>query len=156
MKDSNEHFEEHPPEDSGYYDVFHAPYIAGFSERIAKDLKNLNIGVTFQKGRILFNSLCKLKPPRSQNDRKNVIYCIGCESCDHCYIGETQQLFSSREYQHQYALRCKKKRQWNHRTCKKIKSQNQLEWKSFSRFRSTLEKKKDQRSNFYRLLESKC
>ena len=79
------------------------------SERLAKDLKTLNIGVTFQKGRTLFNSLCKLKPPRSQNDRKNVIYCIGCESCDHCYIGETQQLFSSREYQHQYALRCKRR-----------------------------------------------
>ena len=99
MKDSNEHFEEHPPDDSGYYDVFHAPYIAGFSERLVKDLKTLNIGVTFQKGRTLFNSLCKLKPPRSQNDRKNVIYCSGCESCNHCYIGETQQLFSSREYQ---------------------------------------------------------
>ena len=51
MKDSNEHFEEHPPDDSGYYDIFHAPYIAGFSERLAKDLKTLNIGVTFQKGR---------------------------------------------------------------------------------------------------------
>ena len=107
--DSNDDFADHPTDDSGYYDVFHAPYIAGLSERLAKDLKTLNIGVTFQKGRTLFNSLCKLKPPRSQNDRKNVIYCIGCESCDHCYIGETQQLFSSREYQHQYALRCKRR-----------------------------------------------
>ena len=51
MTDSSKHFEEHPPDYSGYYYVFHAPYIACFSERLAKNLKILNIGVTFQKER---------------------------------------------------------------------------------------------------------
>ena len=41
--DSNDDFADHPTDDSGYYDVFHAPYIAGLSERLAKDLKTLNI-----------------------------------------------------------------------------------------------------------------
>ena len=40
-------------DNSEYDDVFHAPYIAGFSEKIAKDLRNLNICITFQKGTIL-------------------------------------------------------------------------------------------------------
>ena len=57
-------------------------------------------GVTFEKGRTLFNLLCKLKPPCSRNDRKNVIYRSGCESRNYCYIGKTHQLFSSREHQH--------------------------------------------------------
>jgi len=33
MMDSNDSLEDHPPDHSGYYDVFHAPYIAGLSER---------------------------------------------------------------------------------------------------------------------------
>ena len=61
--DSNDGVENYPPNDSGYHDVFHAPYIAGLSERLAKEHKTLNIGVTDQRGRELFSSLCKLKPP---------------------------------------------------------------------------------------------
>ena len=38
---------------SEYYDVIHFPYIAGFSEKLATNLRNLNIGVTFQKGTTL-------------------------------------------------------------------------------------------------------
>ena len=48
MIDLNYGFEDHPPHDSGYYDVFHSPYIVDLSERLAKELKTLNIGVTLQ------------------------------------------------------------------------------------------------------------
>ena len=36
-------------EESEYHDVLHAPYITGFSEKLARDLKQIKIGVTFQK-----------------------------------------------------------------------------------------------------------
>ena len=83
-------------------------YIAGFTEKVAKDLRVVNVGVTFQKGRTIFNSICKLKPLKHPDEKKNLIYCLGCKSCDQHYIGETQQLFSSRKYQHEYAIRHKK------------------------------------------------
>ena len=48
MLHSKDYFEVHPPDDgsgSGYYDVyvFHAPYLEGLSERLAKHLKTLNV-----------------------------------------------------------------------------------------------------------------
>ena len=39
--------------------------------------------------------------------REDVVYCLGCKSCPKVYLGETQllQWFSSRKYQHEYAIR---------------------------------------------------
>ena len=101
--------DEQQQEQSDYYDVLHAPYIAGFSEKLAKDLKPIHIGLTFQKGRTIYNSVCKLKPLKHPDDRKNVIYCLGCKSCNKHYLGETQQFFPTRKYQHQYAVKCNQK-----------------------------------------------
>ena len=81
-------------------------YLPGFSEQLARDLKQIKIGVTFQKGNTLYNSICKLKPQKHPDDRKNIIYCIGCKLCSQHYLGETQQFFPSRRYQHQYAIKC--------------------------------------------------
>ena len=36
-------------ENSGYFETLQAPYIAGFSERLAKDLNCINVGVTSRK-----------------------------------------------------------------------------------------------------------
>ena len=55
-------------EQSGYYDVLHAPYIAGFSEQLARDLKSIHIGLVFQKGKTSYNSVCKLKPIKHSVD----------------------------------------------------------------------------------------
>ena len=41
--------EEQQEEKSDYYDVLHIPYIAGFSEQLARHLKPIHIGLTFQK-----------------------------------------------------------------------------------------------------------
>ena len=60
---------EEEEENPGYYNTLNAPYIAGFSERLAKDLKGIDVGVTFCKGRTLYNSLCRLKPPCSKDLR---------------------------------------------------------------------------------------
>jgi len=78
-------------EKSEYFDTLHAPYIARFSEKLAKDLKHINVGITFSKGCTFFNSFCRLKPPCAQDMRKNVIYCLNCKSNPQIYIGETQQ-----------------------------------------------------------------
>ena len=51
--------------------INHSPYIAGFSEKLAKDLKPIHIGLTFQKGRTIYNLVCKLKPLKHPDDRKN-------------------------------------------------------------------------------------
>ena len=80
-------------EESKYYDVLHAPYIAGFSEQLARDLKQIKIGVTFQKGNTLYNSVCKLKPEKHPDDRKNIISCLGCKSCNQHYLGENNNSF---------------------------------------------------------------
>ena len=106
QNEENPHAEQEV-EDSGYYDTLHIPYLAGFAEKLAKDLRVVNVGVTFQKGRTIFNSVCKLKPLKHPDEKKNLIYCLGCKSCDQHYIGETQQFFSSHKYQHEYAIRHK-------------------------------------------------
>jgi len=85
--DENRQDDEKPAENPGYFDTL------------------INIGVTFSKGKTLYNSFCKLKPPCSQDMRKNVIYCLGCKSCSQIYLGETQQWYPDRKYQHQYAVK---------------------------------------------------
>ena len=39
--------EKQQEEHSEYYNVLHAPYIAGFSEKLAKDLKPIHTGLSF-------------------------------------------------------------------------------------------------------------
>jgi len=109
IREQNEEnmYAEQEEEKSSYYDTLHVPYIAGLSEQLAKDLKVINVGVTFQRGRTVFDSICKLKPSSHRDDKKNLIYCLGCKCCDQIYLGETQQFFSSRKYQHEYAIKCK-------------------------------------------------
>ena len=91
--------QEEEEENPGNYNSLNAAYLAGFSERLAKYLKGIDVGVTFSKDRILYNIFCRLKPPCSKDMRKNVVYCIGCKSCSQVYLGETQQWFPSRKYQ---------------------------------------------------------
>ena len=105
LYDKNRQDDEKPEENPGYFDTLNVPYIAGFSERLSRELRRINIGVTFSKGKTLYNSFCKLKPPCSQDMRKNVIYCLGCKSCSQIYLGETQQWYPDRKYQQQYAVK---------------------------------------------------
>ena len=107
LYDENRQDDEKPEENPGYFDTLNVPYIAGFSERLSRELRHINIGVTytFSKGKTLYNSFCKLKPPCSQDMRKNVIYCLGCKYCSQIYLGETQQWYPNRKHQHQYAVK---------------------------------------------------
>ena len=60
-------------ETSEYYDCLYAPYIQGFSEKLQKDLKSLNVGVAFKTTKTLFCMVCKLRPKREVDDQKNVV-----------------------------------------------------------------------------------
>ena len=126
--DENNQDIDKPEENPGYYDTINVPYIAGFSEKLAKDLKLINIGVTFRKGKTLYNSFCKLKPPCTKEMRKNVIYCLGCKSCPQIYLGETQQWFPSRKYQHEYAVR--KQSSTNGIAQHVVKTDHEIDWES--------------------------
>ena len=78
-------------EKSEYFNTLYAPYIAGFSEKLAKDLKHINVGSTFLKG------LLSLTPFQNLNHVPRI------------FLGKTQQWFPSRRNQHQYAVKNKTK-----------------------------------------------
>ena len=44
-----------------FFDVLHAPYVQGFTERLQKELKTFGIGFVMKKGVTLASLLCKLK-----------------------------------------------------------------------------------------------
>ena len=56
LYDENRQDDEKPEENPGYFDTLNVPYIAGFSERLSTALRRINIGVTFSKGKTLYNS----------------------------------------------------------------------------------------------------
>ena len=70
LYDKNRQDDEKPEENPGYFDTLNVPYIAAFSERLSRELRRINIGVTFSKGTTLHNSFYKLKPPCFQGMRK--------------------------------------------------------------------------------------
>ena len=92
-----------------YFNVLHAPYIQGFSEKLQKDLRKLGIGFVMKKGETLKTKLCKLKPKTEKEDKKDVDYIISCQTCGMKYIGETSQQFKNRKYQHQKDVENKNK-----------------------------------------------
>lgn len=91
-----------------FCDILHAPYIQGFSEKLQKKLRKVNVGFIPKKGITMFDHLCHLKQKPEIMDRKNVIYAIGCSTCKKYYLGETGQNFSDRRNQHQNDIKNKK------------------------------------------------
>ena len=57
LYDENRQDDEKPAENPGYFDTLNVPYIAGFSERLSRELRRINIGVTFSKGKTLYKDL---------------------------------------------------------------------------------------------------
>ena len=52
----------------------HTLYIAGFSEQLAKDLKVINAGLTFQRGHTIYYLICKPKPSRQSWRNQRILY----------------------------------------------------------------------------------
>ena len=80
-------------ENDEYFEVLHAPYVRGFTERLQKELNKFGVGFVMKKGTTLASVLCKLKQKTEKEDRKDVDYIITCKSCEMKYIGETGQQF---------------------------------------------------------------
>ena len=66
-------------EKSEYFDTFHASYIAGFPEKLAKDVKHRNVGITFSKGRSFFNSFSDFNL-RVHKTWEKMLYTVGIEN----------------------------------------------------------------------------
>ena len=108
IKGLKEQFAEKTEEkEEDYHDVFHAPYVQGISEVLQNELSKLEVGFVMKKGRTLQSELCKLKPKRNLDEKKNVIYNIKCTTCEKKYIGETGHQFRTRKKQHQADVRNK-------------------------------------------------
>ena len=60
--------------------------------------------------------------------RKNVIHGLGCKSCPQVYLGETQQCFPIRRYQHEYAV--KNKTSTNGLAQHVIETEHLIDWES--------------------------
>ena len=76
------------------------PYIRGFSERLEKICRRLNIRSVFSSRRTLRNELVHVKN-RVQPDRiKGVVYTVNCAECESTYIGETKRTLDTRLKEH--------------------------------------------------------
>ena len=91
-----------------YYDVLHTPYIEGFTDKIMRELKKLNVGWVLKKKSSIKTEVHSHRPPEKMTDKKGVIYKINCGNCESSYIGETGQTLGKRLQQHQRDVREKK------------------------------------------------
>ena len=96
-----------------FYDVFHAPYIQGFSEGLQKKLQRFNVGFIPMKSQTLHNKVCHLKPMIENGEKKDLVYAIRCSTCNKYYIGETSQHFTDRKNQHVRDIKNKKNNKWD-------------------------------------------
>jgi hypothetical protein len=93
--------EEDESDEDEYFNVIHAPYVQGFSERLQHDLRPLKIGFVPKKMKTLHSELSRRKPKRHIMKCKDVVYQFECRDCKMKYIGETGQRLESRREQHQ-------------------------------------------------------
>ena len=105
-----------------FYDVFHAPYIQGFSEGLQKKLQRFNVGFIPMKGQTLHNKVCHLKPMIENGEKKDLVYAIRCSTCNKYYIGETSQHFTDRKNQHVRDIKNKKQQMGFFSTSKQTRS----------------------------------
>ena len=104
MEDLKEKAEDLEKEKEGSSQLY-VPYVPGFSDRMQRELRKMNINLVFRKGNTLYNEICKLKLPRPRDESKNVVYVIKCRTCDTPYIGESCQTFKARRSQHKSDVR---------------------------------------------------
>ena len=100
MREMQQNFDEEE-----YFEVLHAPYIHGFTERLQKKLKPFNIGFVHDT---IFQNVCHLKQKVMKDEKKNRVYSVPCQTCGKSCIGETGQQISRRIYQHQHDIQKKK------------------------------------------------
>ena len=81
------------------------PYVKGFSEKLEKSCRNLNIRATFTSRRTLKSELVHVKGQTAIETHKGVVYKVDCTSCDQSYVGETGRTLKVRIKEHERAVR---------------------------------------------------
>ena len=70
MREMQQSFDEEEQQEE-YFEVLHAPYIHGFTERLQKKLKPFNIGFVHKTGDTIFQNVCHLKQKIMKDEKKN-------------------------------------------------------------------------------------
>ena len=81
------------------------PYAKGFSERLAKVLRDFNIKVVHRPIRTIFNLLKKPKDKIEKEASRGVVYKIKCKNCDSVYVGQTLRALKTRMKEHTKAIK---------------------------------------------------
>ena len=64
------------------------PYIRGYSEKIERFFRKLNVRVIFKYHKTIRKYLMTIKKKQNKEDKKGVVYEIPCHKCEKSYIGE--------------------------------------------------------------------
>ena len=81
------------------------PYVSGLSEEIRREMKRLEIPISFKAYKTIRQHLGHPKDPFSKEEQSGVIYRIKCKECDGEYIGETGRQLKVRMKEHQADVR---------------------------------------------------
>ena len=79
------------------------PYINGLTERLQQVLKKHKVDTAVKPHRTLRQLLVHPKDKREITKTGNCI--IGCQNCDHSYVGETSRMFGVRLAEHQVEVK---------------------------------------------------
>ena len=85
--------------------VLFLPYIRNTSEEIERECKKLGVKVVVSSSGTLQQTLIKVKTPREDMKKKDVVYEVPCKDCDTNYIGETGRDLHNRIVEHKAAIR---------------------------------------------------
>ena len=75
------------------------------SEEIERECRKLGVKVVSKSHGTLQQALMKVKTPREDLEKKDVVYEVPCMDCDTSYIGETKRDLKKRIMEHRYAVR---------------------------------------------------
>ena len=81
------------------------PYIKGTSERLNRILRPVGISLAMKPTNKISTSIRSVKDRIEKDDRNCVVYKIGCNDCDSCYIGETGRQLGTRISEHKNNIR---------------------------------------------------
>jgi GIY-YIG catalytic domain len=115
---------------SEFYYILQAPYVKGFSENLQKELRKVNIGYVPKKSATIRSMICQLKPEVCAEQRKDVVYSIGCKTCKKSYIGETGKTFNERRKRHQQEIRSGRESNAFFKHLEEH-TEHEIDWKSF-------------------------
>ena len=95
---------EHSQEEGEKPKTLYIPFVKGFSEKVEKRLRHLNIRTVHRTKTTIRNRLVRVKGREDPNNVSGVIYSIPCE-CGAAYIEETGRTLKIRISEHQRAVK---------------------------------------------------